>query len=317
MSPPPAGGEAPPHGPDPPGTDPRRLVRSRVFVVGGGIMGSGIAAQCALAGYAVTLEDVSEELLERGQENVRRALEGAVRHGGLGPAARDEALGRIDGALGLRRAELAEIVVEAVPEKLELKRAIFRELESAAGPGAMLVTNTSSLPITSIANALSDPGRLVGVHFFNPVLRMELVEIIPGLRTRPEVLARAREFAGRLGKTVVASRDSPGFVTSRAVAVLLNEAVWMLFEGVASREDIDRAYTLGFNHPMGPLRLLDLVGLDTALAIIDTLWEGFHDPRYRACPLLRTMVEAGQLGRKTGEGFYAYPPVGEGSTAPP
>jgi 3-hydroxybutyryl-CoA dehydrogenase len=290
-----------------PSTDPRTLARARVFVVGSGLMGSGIAAQCALGGYFVTLEDVNEELVRRGRENAARALESAVKKGRIAGSARTEALERIDTAIGLRRVEGATVVIEAVPERLELKHAVFRELETAASPTAILATNTSSLPITSIAKVVADPGRVVGLHFFNPVLQMDLVEVIPGQHTRPEVLAGATEFVRSLGKTVVASADTPGFVTSRAVAVLLNEAVFMLYEGVATREDIDAAYRLGFHHPMGPLELLDLVGLDTALSILDVLWEGFHDPKYRACPLLRSMVEAGKLGRKSGEGFYAYP----------
>lgn len=279
----------------------------RVFVVGAGIMGSGIAAQCAVRGYMVTLEDVTEELAERGKANVARALDGAVRRGTIGEATKAEAIGRIDTAIGLRRADSAQIVIEAAPEKLELKRSLFRELDQATAPAAVLATNTSSLPVTSIASAVKDPGRVVGIHFFNPVLQMELVEVIPGLLTRPEVLDAAREFSRSLGKTVVASRDSPGFVTTRALAVLGNEAVWMLYEGVATKEDIDVSYKLGFHHPMGPFELLDLVGVDTALSILDVLWDGFHDPKYRACPLLRQMVEAGRLGRKSGEGFYTYP----------
>jgi 3-hydroxybutyryl-CoA dehydrogenase len=292
------------------GSDPRLSVKKRVFVVGAGIMGSGIAAQAALAGYAVTLEDVSEELVRRGREQMGRALDAATRHGKLTDAQRKEALDRVDTAIGFRRADSAHLVIEAAPENLELKRELFRELEKAAHPQAILATNTSSLPITSIASAVGDPGRVVGIHFFNPVLQMALVELIPGYHTRPEVLEAARAFAVSLGKTVVHSKDTPGFVTTRAVAVLLNEAAWMLYEGVATKEEIDAAYKLGFRHPMGPFELLDLVGLDTALAILGVLWDGFHDPKYRACPLLRTMVEAGKLGRKSGEGFYAYPAAG-------
>lgn len=293
--------------PIPPGSDPRASVRQRVFVVGAGIMGSGVAAQCALAGYPVTLEDISEELARRGLANATRALEHAAQKGTIGAGEKEAALGRIDVAIGLRRADAAQIVVEAAPEDLRLKREVFRDLEDATHAAALLASNTSSLPITSIAENLRDPGRVVGLHFFNPVLQMGLIELIPGHRTRPEIVERARAFGASLGKTIVTSRDTPGFVTTRALAVLLNEAVWMLYEGVATKEDIDTAYRLGFHHPMGPFELADLVGLDTALAILDVLWEGFHDPRYRACPLLRTMVAAKQLGRKTGEGFYIYP----------
>ncbi len=292
--------------PTPPG-DPRASVRRRVFVVGAGIMGSGIAAQCALAGYPVTLEDVSEELARKGLANVGRAFDHAVSRQKLGAGDREAALARIDVAIGLRRADSAEIVVEAAPENLDLKRRLFHDLEEAAAPGAILASNTSSLPITAIGQELKDPGRLVGLHFFNPVLQMPLIELIPGHRTRPDVVASTRAFAESLGKTVVTSADTPGFVTTRALAVLLNEAAWMLYEGVATRDDIDAAYKLGFHHPMGPFELADLVGLDTALAILDVLWDGFRDSKYRACPLLRTMVSAKKLGRKTGEGFYPYP----------
>jgi 3-hydroxybutyryl-CoA dehydrogenase len=295
-------------GPIDPGSDPRASVRQRVFVVGAGIMGSGIAAQCAVAGFPVTLEDVNEELARRGLANAARALEHSVRKGLVAEGDRQAALGRIEVAIGLRRADAAQIVIEAAPEDLAIKRQLFRDLEEAAHPAALLASNTSSLPITSIGQDLKDPGRLVGLHFFNPVLQMALVELIPGHRTRPEVVEQAREFALSLGKSVVTSRDTPGFVTTRALAVLLNEAAWMLYEGVATKEDIDTAYKLGFHHPMGPFELADLVGIDTALAILDVLWDGFRDPRYRACPLLRTMVAARRLGRKTGEGFYVYPP---------
>jgi 3-hydroxybutyryl-CoA dehydrogenase len=295
-------------------SDPRASVQKRVFVVGAGIMGSGIAAQCALAGYPVTLEDVTEELARRGISNATRALDHAVQRGKIGPGDREAALGRIDLAIGLRRADSAQIVIEAAPEDLLLKRKIFAELEPATHPDALLATNTSSLPITAIGQDLKEPSRLVGVHFFNPVLQMPLVELIPGHTTRPEIVERARGFAESLGKTVVASRDTPGFVTTRALAVLVNEAAWMLYEGVATKEDIDTAYKLGFHHPMGPFELVDLVGIDTTVAILDVLWDGFRDSRYRACPILRTMVAAKKLGRKTGEGFYPYP---AGGTARP
>lgn len=293
--------------PAPSESDPRRSIRPRVFVAGAGIMGSGIAAQCALRGYAVTLEDVREDLARRGLEQARRALEGAVKKNRIDPSDRDAALENIDIGIGLRRAEGAQFVVEAAPEKLELKQALFQELEGIVGPSTVLATNTSSLPVTFIAAGLQDPGRVVGIHFFNPVLQMDLVEVIPGHTTRPEIVEAAQRFAKSLGKTVVASKDTPGFVTTRALAVLLNEAAWMLYEGTATREDIDTAYKLGFHHPMGPFELADLVGIDTALAILDVLWDGFHDAKYRACPILRTMVAAGQLGRKSGTGFYPYP----------
>jgi 3-hydroxybutyryl-CoA dehydrogenase len=291
------------------GSDPRASVRTRVFVAGSGIMGSGIAAQCALAGYPVTLEDVNEEFARRGLANATRALDHAVERKKIGPGDRAAALERIETAIGLRRADTAQIIIEAAPEELALKRQLFHDLEEVAPATALFASNTSSLPITSIGQELADPGRLVGIHFFNPVLQMPLVELIPGHVTRPEIVAAARSFAESLGKSVVSSRDTPGFVTTRALAVLVNEAAWMLYEGTATKEDIDTAYKLGFHHPMGPFELVDLVGIDTTVAILDVLWDGFRDSRYRACPLLRTMVAAKKLGRKTGEGFYAYPPA--------
>ncbi|MCI4322878.1 MAG: 3-hydroxyacyl-CoA dehydrogenase family protein [Thermoplasmata archaeon] len=295
---------------DPPSPDPPPIAWRRLFVVGAGIMGAGVAAQCALAGYQVELEDTTAEFVERGAREAKRALEGQVTHGGLPAAARDEALARLTTVVGLASVGTADLIIEAVPESLPLKRRVFRELEESASPQAAMATNTSSLPIAAIGSEMRDPGRLIGIHFFNPVLRMPLVELIAGRQTRPGLREQADSFVRSLGKTVVASQDSPGFVTSRAVALLLNEAAWMLSQGVATRDDIDTAYKLGFHHPMGPFELADMVGLDTAVAILDVLWDGFQDPKYKACPLLRTMVSSGKLGRKSGEGFYPYPPKG-------
>ncbi len=278
-----------------------------VAVLGAGLMGSGIAAQAALAGHTVVLEDLSVELADRGLGRARRALEHAEGRHQIDAAARTGALGRIRPAVGLSSARGAGWVIEAAPEDLALKRQLFRELEGLVGPEALLASNTSSLPIGSIGEGLREPGRLVGLHFFNPVLQMPLVELIAGRASRPEVVDRADRFAAGLGKTVVRSADSPGFVTSRALAVLVNEAARMLEAGVASRDDLDAAYRLGFHHPMGPLELVDLVGIDTTVAILDILVDGLKEERYRAAPILRKMVAAGKLGRKTGEGFYVYP----------
>jgi 3-hydroxybutyryl-CoA dehydrogenase len=293
---------------NPPTTGPGHVAHGeRVFVLGAGLMGSGIAAQCAVAGHTVILEDVSEELVGRGAERARRALEHALERGEVDAARRDEALARISTAVGLGRLPEADFVVEAAPEDLALKRRLFADVERVASPGAVLASNTSSLPISAIGRELGEPGRLVGLHFFNPVLQMPLVELVAGPRTREEVVRRAGDFALGLGKTVVRSADSPGFVTSRALAVLVNEAARMLEAHVADRSDIDTAYRLGFHHPMGPFELVDLVGIDTTVAILDVLYEGLRDERYRACPLLREMVAHGKLGRKSGEGFYTYP----------
>jgi 3-hydroxybutyryl-CoA dehydrogenase len=278
-----------------------------VFVVGAGLMGAGIAAQCALAGSPVVLEDLTGPLAEAGLARARRALDHAVERGEVRSPERDAALGRLRAEAGLDGAGSAELVVEAAPEDLGLKRRLFVDLERVASPSAVLATNTSSLPIARIGEGLREPDRLVGLHFFNPVLQMPLVELIATPRTRKEVVDRAARFAAGLGKTVVRSSDSPGFVTSRAVAVLINEAARMLEQGVADRDDIDAAYRLGFHHPMGPFQLVDLIGIDTTVAILDVLQEGLRDERYRASPVLRTMVRDGRLGRKSGRGFYDYP----------
>jgi 3-hydroxybutyryl-CoA dehydrogenase len=292
----------------------------RLLVVGAGIMGSGVAAQAALAGWTVDLYDLDQHLIDRGMSAIHRDLETLRERGTLSSEDRDRALGRLRPTLSLQASGHAHVVVEAAPEQLALKRGIFQELDRHAGPDTLLASNTSSLSITALASATSRPARVVGIHFFNPVLRMRLVELIPGVRTDPGTLARARAFAEGLGKTVTVSQDAPGFVTSRAMAVLVNEAIWMLHDGVASREDIDQAHKLGFHHPMGPLELADLVGLDTLLAVLERLYTGFRDPKYRACPLLVNLVEAGRWGRKTGQGFYTYdapgpqsPPAGSPS----
>ena len=278
----------------------------RLLVVGAGIMGAGVAAQAALVGWSVDLYDVNQGFLDRGMASLHHDLEALRERGTLSPEERERAESRIRPTLSLECARDAQVVLEAAPEQLGLKRGIFQELDRRAGPETLLASNTSSLSITALASATSRPERVVGIHFFNPVLRMKLVELIPGLLTEPGALARARAFAEGLGKTVTVSQDVPGFVTSRAMAVLVNEAIWMLQDGVATREDIDQAHRLGFHHPMGPLELADLVGLDTLLSVLERLYTGFRDPKYRACPLLVNMVEAGRLGRKTGQGFYPY-----------
>ena len=282
----------------------------RVLVVGSGLMGSGIAAQCALAGHDVVLEDVSEAFVTTGLGRARRALDHAVERREVDAARRDQALARITPQVGVAGAGVVTFVVEAAPEDLALKRRLFADVERAVPPSAILASNTSSLPIASIGSELRAPERLVGLHFFNPVLQMPLVELIAAARSGPEVVAAAGRFASALGKTVVRSADTPGFVTSRAVAGLINEAARMLEEGVAVREDIDAAYRLGFHHPMGPFELVDLVGIDTTVAILDVLHAGLHDERYRASAVLRAMVAEGKLGRKSGEGFYRYPAKG-------
>ena len=263
-----------------------------VCVVGAGQMGSGIAQVAAVAGYDVTLVDVSESSLAKLVEKER-----------VKAADAEAALGRIATASEPAPADLA---IEAATENVDLKLRIFRDLDSAAGDGAVLASNTSSIPITRLAAVTSRPERVVGMHFMNPVPLMPLVELIRGLETSDEAAAAVRAAAERMGKTVAESRDYPGFIANRILLPMINEAVYCLMEGVGDREAIDTVMKLGMSHPLGPLQLADLIGLDTCLAIMEVLHEGLGDSKYRPCPLLRSYVEAGRLGRKSGRGFYEY-----------
>ncbi len=278
-----------------------------VAVVGAGTMGHGIAASAAAAGYDVVLTDANGDALKRGVTLIAASLDKAVERGKLAADQRAAAGRRVRASLQASEAAAeADLVIEAVPERMELKRALFGALEQIVRPETILATNTSSLPITAIAATLGTPERLIGMHFFNPVPAMKLVEIVRGRDTSDETVAVARGFAESLGKTPIVVNDSPGFATSRLGVVLGLEAIRMLEEGVASAEDIDRAMELGYNHPMGPLRLGDLVGLDVRLAIADHLYESFGADTYAAPDLLRHMVAEGKLGQKSGQGFYQW-----------
>ncbi len=282
-------------------------VSERLAVIGAGTMGHGIAAVAAMAGLTVSLADEDPVAPAAALIRIAAILDQAIARGKLPADDRAAALGRVRAASGVADAARdATLVIEAVPERLDLKQALFVELERAAPAGAILASNTSSLSISRIADAVSDPARVVGTHFFNPVPAMRLVEIVRGGATADGTVARARAFAERLGKTAIVVRDSPGFATSRLGVVLGLEAIRMLEEGVASAEDIDRAMELGYNHPMGPLRLGDLVGLDVRLAIADHLHATLGGDTYAAPALLRRMVAEGRLGRKSGQGFYQW-----------
>jgi 3-hydroxybutyryl-CoA dehydrogenase len=276
---------------------------SRVTVVGAGQMGAGIAQVAALAGDHVTLVDVLPAQLEKARAEIERSLGRMAEKGRIDAAAGEAALGRIDLAAEAGPADLA---IEAATEDTDLKLRIFRDLDAAAGDGAVLASNTSSIPITRLAAATSRPDRVVGMHFMNPVPVMPLVELIRGLDTSDEAVAVVRAAAERMGKTVAEARDFPGFISNRILLPMINEAVYCLMEGVGEREAIDTVMRLGMSHPMGPLQLADLIGLDTCLAILEVLHDGLGDPKYRPCPLLRSYVEAGRLGRKSGRGFYEY-----------
>jgi 3-hydroxybutyryl-CoA dehydrogenase len=277
-----------------------------VLVVGAGTMGNGIAQVCAQAGMTVTLTDVSPAVLERGMQNISKSLSKLVEKGKLDASASEASLGRITAASDTSAAAGADLIVEAIPERMELKVALFRELSAKAPAHALLGTNTSSLSVTEIAGAATDPSRVIGLHFFNPVPVMELLEIVRGLSTSDATLERAQAFAGAIGKKAIVVKDFPGFATSRLGVMLGCEAIRMLEQGVASAADIDTAMKLGYRHPMGPLELTDLVGLDVRLAILDHLHREVGE-QFRAPALLRQMVRAGYLGRKSGRGFYEYP----------
>ena len=279
----------------------------RVAVIGAGTMGHGIAYVSAAAGYEVRLADADDAVLATGMRRIEDSFGKAIERGKATPESRSAALSRLTSASSaIEAASGADLVIEAVPERLDLKRKIFRELEQAVSRDCILGSNTSSLSITGIASGLAHPDRLVGLHFFNPVPVMKLLEIVRGEVTADSVVESSRAFAASLGKTAIVVRDTPGFATSRLGVVLGLEAIRMLEQGVASAEDIDRAMELGYNHPMGPLRLTDVVGLDVRLAIAEHLHGTLGDDTYRPPALLRRLVSEGKLGKKTGQGFYSW-----------
>jgi 3-hydroxybutyryl-CoA dehydrogenase len=278
----------------------------RVFVIGAGLMGHGISQVSATAGVTVTLADRTQELADRGKSRIAANLSRQVEKGRLAQDAADAILGRITTTSGTAGAAGHQLVIEAVFEDEVLKREIWREITAAADPDAIFASNTSSISITGLATVTDRAPRFIGLHFFSPVPVMGLIEVIRGLETDDATFAACRAYAERLGKTVIESRDYPGFIVNRMLAPFINEAVFALMEGVGTPDDIDTGARLGLNHPMGPLQLSDFIGNDVMLSVMDVLYRGFGDPKFRAAPLLRQMVAAGHLGRKTGRGFYRY-----------
>jgi 3-hydroxybutyryl-CoA dehydrogenase len=277
-----------------------------VAVLGAGTMGNGIAHVFARAGYHVILRDVDQRFLDRGMETISKNLDREVKKGKLADADKPTVLGRIHATTDQAKLATADFAVEAVPERLDLKLSVLREADSLLRPGVILASNTSSISVTTLAAATKRPEQFIGMHFMNPVPVMTLVEVIRAIQTNDTTFATTIALCEKLEKKPVAANDAPGFVSNRVLMPMINEAAFCVMEGVATAEAVDTVMKLGMNHPMGPLELADFIGLDVCVDILDVLYKGFGDSKYRACPLLRKLVAAGWLGRKSGRGFYKY-----------
>lgn len=277
----------------------------KVAVIGAGLMGSGIAQACAQAGLEVVNIDTFPSAIEKAKANLEALFIKKVAKGSMTAEKKAEILGRLTYSGSFDDVKEAAIVIEAVPEKIEIKKDTFKKVDEAADPDTLIVSNTSGLSISEIASVTNRPDKVMGVHFFYPAPVMKLVELVRGLATSDDTYRKVKEFAGQIGKATVDAPEYPGFMVNRILVPMQNEAAFMVMEG-SSPEDVDNAMKLGCNHPMGPIELTDFVGIDTMLATMTGLYNGFHDSKYRPCPLLETMVKAGHLGRKTGQGFYKY-----------
>ena len=277
-----------------------------IGVIGAGTMGNGIAQTAASNGLSVVMSDIRQDFLDRGLQNIGKSLDRFVKKETITEENKNEILGRIQTTTDLEDLNNCSLIVEAATENFDIKKQIFEKLDEIAGEDTILSSNTSSISITKIAATTQRPDKVIGMHFFNPVPLMKLVEVIRGIATSDETYAKVKDLSEKLGKTPVECNDYPGFVSNRVLMPMINEAVYCLMEGVATRESIDEIMKLGMNHPMGPLTLADFIGLDVCLAILNVLHEGLGDSKYRPCPLLKKYVDAGWLGRKSGRGFYEY-----------
>ncbi|MEJ2363104.1 MAG: 3-hydroxybutyryl-CoA dehydrogenase [Deltaproteobacteria bacterium] len=277
-----------------------------IGIVGAGQMGNGIAQVAAMSGLQVIMNDIKEELVQRGLQYIIKLLSRKAEKGSISGEEKEATLGRVKTTVDMEELSACDYVIEAATENEEIKFRIFRDLDEICGPEVILATNTSSIPIGRIASQTKRAEKIIGMHFMNPVPLMQLVEVIPGLATSEKTLNTTWDLAVKFGKTPIKANDYPAFIANRILMPMINEAIFCLYHGVGGRDDIDTVMKLGMNHPMGPLALADLIGLDTCLAIMETLYQGFSDSKYRPCPLLRQYVAAGWLGRKSGRGFYEY-----------
>ncbi|MBN1391123.1 MAG: 3-hydroxybutyryl-CoA dehydrogenase [Candidatus Thermoplasmatota archaeon] len=276
----------------------------KIGVIGAGQMGHGIALVAAQAGFDVILNDIKDEFVQSGLAKIGKFLSKSVEKGKMEASQKEAIQGLIKGAVDLNELADSDLIIEAIVENLDIKKQLFSKLDAICKPGTVLASNTSTIPITDLASCTKRPEKFIGMHFMNPVPIMKLIEVIRGLRTSDETTEMIIELSRKMGKEPIEVNDSPGFVSNRVLLPMINEAIYCLYEGVGTPEAIDGVMRLGMNHPMGPLALADLIGLDVCLSIMNVLYEGFNDPKYRPCPLLKKMVHAGYLGRKSGRGFY-------------